>query len=407
MRPILDIEPTQDIENLRLELNERLAAVGENFALVGRSTQSGPASRTYAATPHPQSPYTYTTATINAFEYLDPLYAQLRTAQLQLRELSLFPNSVGQNQLQIDSIVARHIVASTITADKLNVGTLSAITANMGTLTAGNITLDSSGFIRGGATGYNTGTGFWMGYDTAAYKFFIGAAAGNKLLWDGSSLTITGAITASTGMIGGFDIGADYIRDTINSFGLASTVTGSDDVRFWAGATFTNRATAPFRIYESGLVRLTGAAQNLIIGDDLGSLISAPGKGVVYGNTGGNIYQYVGQSATNNLVHGWTYSATASLAFAIIQTYDRANPIYLDGSEVYINSLTSAGRVGIGTAAPAYDLDLAGTFYASGDVRVGGRLYLGNAYVAGAVVPTGTMIIYDSTGTAYRVPCLV
>jgi len=37
----------------------------------------------------------------------------------------------------------------------------------------------------------------------------------------------------------------------------------------------------------------------------------------------------------------------------------------------------------------------------------GKRLQLGNAYVAGAVVPTGTMVIYDSTGTAYRVPCLV
>lgn len=261
MRPILDIEPPQSQAELIEELNERFAAIGENFSLVDRSAGAGPASRTYTASPQPQSPYSYVNPVINAFEYLDPLYAQLRTAQMQLRELSLFPNSVGQNQLQIDSIVARHIVAGTITADKMNVNELSAIVANLGTITAGNITLDSSGFIRGGATAYNTGTGFWMGYNASAYKFFIGTAAGNKLLWDGTNLTITGSVTATTGTIGGFDIGTDYIRDSVNSFGLASTVTGGDDVRFWAGATFTNRGSAPFRITEAGV--LTAASGTL------------------------------------------------------------------------------------------------------------------------------------------------
>ena len=57
----------------------------------------------------------------------------------------------------------------------------------------------------------------------------------------------------ATSSIGGFQIGADYIRDVANSFGLASTVTGGDDVRFWAGATFANRSTAPARITEAGV----------------------------------------------------------------------------------------------------------------------------------------------------------
>lgn len=52
--------------------------------------------------------------------------------------------------------------------------------------------------------------------------------------------------------IGGFQIGGDYIRDVANSFGLASTVTGGDDVRFWAGTTYANRDAAPARIYETG-----------------------------------------------------------------------------------------------------------------------------------------------------------
>lgn len=71
-----------------------------------------------------------------------------------------------------------------------------------------------------------------------------------------TSATISGSITATSGSIGGFTIGSDFIRDAANSFGLASTVTGGDDVRFWAGDTFANRATAPVRIKESGTIEV-------------------------------------------------------------------------------------------------------------------------------------------------------
>lgn len=76
-----------------------------------------------------------------------------------------------------------------------------------------------------------------------------------------SNVVVNGPITALSGTIGGFDIGSDYIRDTSNSMGLASTVTGGDDVRFWAGATYANRDTAPFTVTESGLV----TANNIVI----------------------------------------------------------------------------------------------------------------------------------------------
>lgn len=80
-----------------------------------------------------------------------------------------------------------------------------------------------------------------------------------EIIFTGTSWLINTsvAISASSGTIGGFSIGADYIRDAANSFGLASTVTGGDDVRFWAGDTFANRATAPFRVTEAGSVTAT------------------------------------------------------------------------------------------------------------------------------------------------------
>lgn len=91
-------------------------------------------------------------------------------------------------------ITGNAIKTGTITAGKLSVTQLSAVTADMGSITAGNITLDTSGFIKGGQTAYDTGTGFFLGYSTG-YKFSIGNSAGNKLTWDGSTLAVTGSIT--------------------------------------------------------------------------------------------------------------------------------------------------------------------------------------------------------------------
>ena len=64
---------------------------------------------------------------------------------------------------------------------------LAGLFADMGSITAGDITLSSTGFIKGGQTAYNTGTGFWLGY-SSGYKFSIGNPLGNHLTWDGSIL---------------------------------------------------------------------------------------------------------------------------------------------------------------------------------------------------------------------------
>lgn len=73
-------------------------------------------------------------------------------------------------------------------------------------------TVISSGtqpYIRIGATGYDSGSGFWVGHDGGSnYDLFVGNSAGNKLLWDGSAgtLSITGTISATLGNIGGWTI---------------------------------------------------------------------------------------------------------------------------------------------------------------------------------------------------------
>lgn len=77
---------------------------------------------------------------------------------------------------------------------------LSNINVSLGTITAGNITLDSSGFIRTtGKDNYaDTTAGFWLGYDAGAYKFNIGNSA-NWLKWTGSALQIKGRLSVGGG----------------------------------------------------------------------------------------------------------------------------------------------------------------------------------------------------------------
>ena len=104
-------------------------------------------------------------------------------------------NTITANEIAANTITASEIQASTITATEMNVSQLSAVAADMGSITAGDITLDTSGFIKGGQTAYDTGTGFFLGYSGGAYKFSIGNASGNKLTWDGTTLVVAGTTT--------------------------------------------------------------------------------------------------------------------------------------------------------------------------------------------------------------------
>lgn len=68
----------------------------------------------------------------------------------------------------------------------------------------GSIQIGSSGHIRGGATAYSTGTGFWVGNDGGVYKAYIGNGTGsgsNYLTWDGSSLGIAAESAIVTGTL--------------------------------------------------------------------------------------------------------------------------------------------------------------------------------------------------------------
>lgn len=120
-----------------------------------------------------------------------------------------------------------------------------------------NVNLGQTGKIYGGATGYNAGTGLWFGKDSdGVWKVFFGNSSGNKLTWSGTALSITGSITATSGTIGGWTIGATSL-----TAGSGATTTGLDsggtNPAFYAGS--ATPGSAPFRVTQAGALVATSA----------------------------------------------------------------------------------------------------------------------------------------------------
>lgn len=171
-----------------------------------------------------------------------------------LNETEIQQDSIAFNQQYADAIISNPKI-NDLAVDKLITGTI----------TSKKITLaitDGEGdtYIATGKTDFtNTDSGFILGMDDSdsnKAKFYIGDAT-TYLNWDASSLTIVGSITATTGAIGGWTIGATSITDTAGTVGMSSAVTAGDDIRFWAG--HTTPASAPFKVTEAGALTASSA----------------------------------------------------------------------------------------------------------------------------------------------------
>lgn len=102
----------------------------------------------------------------------------------------------------------QYIVNNTVDYTALDVASfasLSAITANMGDITAGTITLDTVGNIKGGLTDYQSeGNGFFLGQNAGVTKFSVGKFSSpvvdtdSSFSWDGVMLYIKGKISTTT-----------------------------------------------------------------------------------------------------------------------------------------------------------------------------------------------------------------
>ena len=88
-------------------------------------------------------------------------------------------------------------------------GTVNATGGYIGTGTAlvfesQGINTGATGWIRGGMTDYNTGTGYFLGYNTSTYKFSIGNSSdvSKLLLWDGTDLIVNNSSISNNTIFG-------------------------------------------------------------------------------------------------------------------------------------------------------------------------------------------------------------
>ena len=158
----------------------------------------------------------------------------------------------------VTTISGGKITTGSITATQITGTNLSAIYADLGTITAGNMTINTAGYIRSsGKTSYaSTVAGFWMGY-SAGYKFNIGNAT-NWLKWNGSALEIKGRL--SVGSATNEDI---YFEDS----GISFYDSGGRILRFYkSGYSFINI------VLESGYGAIATSGNTFAIGASAGTL---------------------------------------------------------------------------------------------------------------------------------------
>lgn len=147
----------------------------------------------------------------------------------------------------------------------------------------GDLAMGTSGVFRAGATSYASGTGWWLDYNAGTPRFRVGDPGGNQIAWDGSTLSVTGTLTSTSGTIGGWSIGASTLTSTNIALtsgaanaahilvGTGSTAGGlnsaaaSGDIAIWAGSSYANRASAPFRVTAAGdLTALSGSLTGIV-----------------------------------------------------------------------------------------------------------------------------------------------
>ena len=244
---------------------------------------------------------------------------------------------------------------------------------------------DASGVITGGS-GIDTAIGYFSGG-----KLIFGITGGVEM----ARLTDTGNLligtTSATGLTGA------------GGLKISSTTAGSSN----AGAL----------VVQGGLA--TGAASYIGGGLTLATHTTSAG-GITFG-TDNNLFRYSNVQLALTNASGTSGSAIASNMQLRIENsgngglqinvpdastggiyWGRAADAYYSGIERSTTNLQLRNN-----GATALTIASTGVATFAGAVTVTGALKLGNAYVAGAVVGTGSITIQDSTGTTYRIPVLV
>jgi len=291
------------------------------------------------------------------------------------------PNTASTNSLyQTDGIFdpnTNNTVWSTPYISSLKVGNLSAITVNTGALTVQDtLTMSTAGKIIGGQTDYNTGTGYFLGYNTtgtSAYKFSIGSiksgtadvitntitcAGHGYALYSQLVFTSIGSITnISTTKVYSvinvttdtFQISQFYPGSALDLTGTTSTVTFTTQSMYWNGSVLNINGN------------LLGGTIGLGSGNSIGGYAFAVTAGGVVScdNLFGGISLFDNSgSAGSNAVYGVTWNTQVGMMGVVAG----GNATGAHGIRGINNNIGTAGLIGAGNGYDFY-ADGSGTNY--------------------------------------------
>lgn len=201
-----------------------------------------------------------------------PILQRLEEIELFMEDINagLIRVALGAGQINNKVLKPRSVLATTI--DVTNLAAIKTKTGALtvdGTLTVGAaIVLSTDGvFYSSGKSSYaDTDAGFWLGYDSGSgtYRVNFGNAT-DFLKWDGTTLTVTGSITATSIKSGKTDYGdntnAGYFVGV--SGGLAKVDIGAATTIALGGARMQWDGTA---LAIGGTFRFGSAGQHLLDG---------------------------------------------------------------------------------------------------------------------------------------------
>lgn len=233
---------------------------------------------------------------------------------------------------------------------------------------------------------------------------------------------VAGEVTAYAGIIGGWTINSTYLaKDT--GVGATSAGLAPNDYPFYAGATYSHRATAPFRVTPAGALTATAGA---IGGWALGASALTGGNATLHSSgymqlgTGNNVVRL---DAVNSAYRLWVGNAEPLFApFRVnLQGALVAAGATIQGT-IYANAGHIDGSLYVGSTAPRLHLDgankrIESSNFASGTSGfriegVDGSAEFNNVTVRGALLATaiqygyvqatnGSIWVVKAAGTLY------
>ena len=250
------------------------------------------------------------------------------------------PTALGPNTLSKNSVKAK-----TIRSGNIDVTNLESVQTKTGSLTVdGNLTIGTGGSLRSGKTSYadTSNAGFWMGIDSSVAVIRIGNIGHTSgMVWDGTTLAITGTVTATSGRIGGWDISSTDLSADSGAIGMAS----SGSVRFWSG--HTTPSSAPFQVSSAGKLTSTSAA---IGGWDVDSTGIRLGSGATArGMDSGSTAFYAGSSTPSSAPYRVTTAGVLNATGATLTTATVSGT--LSAVTGTLGALTVNGTLTLGTGS--------------------------------------------------------